>query len=175
MSGDVYLLPTFAFRVTLSRVSGGDPDPAALDHEGKFAECTGLQLEADVKEYLEGGRNDGVIRRAGRVKLVPLVLKRGMFTTDPSGGSGKAVGALWSWLTGMVGGERPVARYDGRVEILDGSRAHTLATWTFDRGLPIKIAGPTLNAKTGEIAIEELQIAHEGLRMVLPTRTGASA
>ena len=35
----------------------------------------------------------------------------------------------------------------------------------FDRGLPAKISGPQLNAKSGEIAIEELHIAHEGLRL----------
>ena len=40
------------------------------------------------------------------------------------------------------------------------------ATWVFDRGLPMKIRGPELNAKTGEVAIEELHIAHEGLRLV---------
>jgi len=40
------------------------------------------------------------------------------------------------------------------------------ATWMFDRGLPAKIRGPELNAKTGEIAIEELTIAHEGLRLL---------
>ena len=36
------------------------------------------------------------------------------------------------------------------------------ATWTFERGLPVKLRGPELNAKTGEVAIEELSIAHEG-------------
>jgi phage tail-like protein len=39
------------------------------------------------------------------------------------------------------------------------------ATWTFDRGLPAKIGGPQLNARTGEVAIEELTIVHEGLRL----------
>ena len=41
-----------------------------------------------------------------------------------------------------------------------------VASWTYERGLPAKISGPQLNAKTGEIAIEELHIAHEGLRLV---------
>jgi hypothetical protein len=31
--------------------------------------------------------------------------------------------------------------------------------------LPVKVSGPSLNAKTGEVAIEELDIAHEGLRL----------
>ena len=41
------------------------------------------------------------------------------------------------------------------------------ATWVFERGLPARIKGPDLNAKTGEVAIEELHIAHEGLRLVV--------
>jgi phage tail-like protein len=44
-------------------------------------------------------------------------------------------------------------------------RDEVVAVWTFERGLPAKIKGPELNAKTGEIAIEELTIAHEGLRL----------
>jgi tail tube protein gp19 len=35
----------------------------------------------------------------------------------------------------------------------------------FSRGLPSKLRGPQLNAQSGEIAIEELTIAHEGLRL----------
>ena len=43
-----------------------------------------------------------------------------------------------------------------------------MARWVFDRGLPSKVTGPSLNAKTGEIAIEELHIVHEGLRLARP-------
>ena len=65
----------------------------------------------------------------------------------------------------MTDGERPIARYDGVIEVLSADANDTVATWTFDRGLPQKISGPHLNAKSGEIAIEELTIAHEGLRL----------
>jgi phage tail-like protein len=157
---DSELLQTFRFAVTLTRSDGG-PDDASLG-DGAFAECSGLELQADVKEYLEGGRNDGVVRRVGRVKLSPLILKRGMFLPSPDG---MADSALWDWLTRMVAGPAPVPRYDGAIEIQDPAGERVVARWTFDRGLPLKVAGPQLNAKTGEIAIEELQIAHEGLRL----------
>jgi phage tail-like protein len=133
-------------------------DPARLG-DGGFQECTGLEVEMDVQEYLEGGRNDGVIRRAGRGKYQNVVLKRGMFY-----GSGRANGDLWRWLQSMVAGERPIRRYNGVIEVMSVAD-DVVATWTFDRGLPAKIRGPELNAKTGEIAIEELTIAHEGLRL----------
>jgi phage tail-like protein len=129
--------------------------------DGSFQECSGLEVEMDVQEYLEGGRNDGVIRRVGRAKYQNLVLKRGMFYPD----SGQVNRDLWEWLQSIVAGRRPVPRYDGVVEVL-GVGDEVVATWVFDRGLPVRLRGPELNAKTGEIAIEELHIAHEGLRLV---------
>jgi phage tail-like protein len=163
------LLRAFRFQVKLrkSAVSeaGAQPPPEAATGaplgDGAFQECSGLEVEMDVQEYQEGGRNDGVIRRVGRAKYQNLVLKRGMFY----GSSGAVNRDLWRWIQGVVAGERPVARYDGIIAVMSVGDT-VAATWVFDRGLPAKIRGPELNAKTGEIAIEELHIAHEGLRLV---------
>lgn len=163
------LLRSFRFHVKLSKSpaaqSGSqaptdNPTGTALG-DGAFQECSGLEVEMDVQEYLEGGRNDGVIKRVGRAKYSAIVLKRGMFY----GQSGIANRDLWRWIQGVVAGERPVARYDGIIRVFS-SGENPSATWVFDRGLPMKIRGPELNAKTGEVAIEELHIAHEGLRLV---------
>jgi phage tail-like protein len=165
------LLRSFRFQIKLrksaavesgSQSPGDSPTGAALG-DGAFQECSGLEVEMDVQEYQEGGRNDGVIRRVGRAKYSPIVLKRGMFFGD-----GGAVNRdLWKWLQSVVAGERPVARYDGVVQVMS-SGDNVVATWVFDRGLPQKVRGPELNAKTGEVAIEELHIVHEGLRLVEP-------
>jgi phage tail-like protein len=72
---------------------------------------------------------------------------------------------LWKWLQDIVSGG-PVARYDGIIEVKSRDGSMVVATWGFLRGLPAKISGPQLNGKTGEIAIEELHIAHEGLRLM---------
>jgi phage tail-like protein len=154
------LASTFNFRVSLTR-SGGDPTPPSQLGDGGFQECTGLQVEMDVQELQVGGRNDGVVRQVGRGKYTSIVLKRGMLY--PKGGSANS--ALWQWIQDILAGARPVARYDGVVQVLSGTGADVVATWTFARGLPSKVVGPTLNAKTGEVAIEELTIAHEGLRL----------
>jgi phage tail-like protein len=150
------LASTFNFRVTLNKSGAGD-----RLGDGGFQECNGLEIEMDVQELVEGGRNDGTIRRVGRGKYTNLVLKRGMIFPD----GGKVKGELWNWLQGVLSGVRPVARYNGTVEVRDPTGHHVVATWEFDRGLPAKVSGPQLNAKTGEIAIEELTIAHEGLRL----------
>lgn len=168
---DGLLLPTFRFEVKLRRspqiesgsnlsVSPNASTSGDLLCAGGFQECSGLEVEMDVQEYKEGGRNDGIIRRVGRAKYSNIILKRGLF----HGKDNQLADELWRWLQGVISGQRPVARYDGAVEVKNRS-GETVATWIFDRGLPAKISGPQLNAKTGEIAIEEIHIAHEGLRL----------
>jgi phage tail-like protein len=152
------LAGTFNFRVTLTRSDGVTPTVLG---DGGFQECSGLDIEMDVQELQEGGRNNGVVRRVGRGKYSNIVLKRGMLFPD----AGTVRNDLWKWIQDVLNGVRPVARYDGVIEVLAANGHDTVATWTFDRGLPQKVAGPQLNAKTGDVAIEELTIAHEGLRL----------
>jgi phage tail-like protein len=170
---DVYLVRAFNFLVTLHQSERAEEGAAkSVSNEsttgtalvdGGFQECSGLDIEMDVQDYPEGGRNDGIIRRIGRAKYQPLVLKRGMFLTP----AGALENSLWRWFQEAVGGQVLPRRYDGIVNVL-GVGGAMVATWTFTRGLPAKIVGPALNAKTGEIAIEELHIAHEGLRLRIP-------
>jgi phage tail-like protein len=188
---DPLLLTAFKFEISLIRSSDivagtqrlqgvreTDPEPIGSDvlGNGGFQECSGLEIEMDVQEYFEGGRNNGVVRRAGRAKFQPIVMKRGMFFEaggdGSSEGDNKSNADLWRWMQSIVNGERPIPRYDGIIYVK--SQENTVrATWVFERGLPAKIRGPELNGKTGEIAIEELTIAHEGLRLLMPD--GASA
>ena len=156
------LARSFNFRVALSASTTTTGGGAGQLGDGAFAECTGLDVEMDVGEYVEGGRNNGVLQRAGRLKVSRITLRRGMLY--PPGGT--VASDLWLWFQDVVDGVRPIRRYDGTVSVLDDGR-RAVAVWAFSRGLPAKLVGPQLNAKTGEIAIEELQIAHEGLRLVI--------
>jgi phage tail-like protein len=172
VSSTLPLLRTFRFQVKLLQSSfeaeGQELESVASSlrlggtalADGAFQECSGLAVDLDVQELVEGGRNNGVIRRVGRARYAPIVLRRGMFY------SGDAVNRdLWTWFEDVASGVRPVRRYDGIVEVMSVGEK-VVARWLFERGLPARIAGPQLNAKTGEVAIEELHIAHEGLRLV---------
>jgi phage tail-like protein len=160
MTGPLELVQTFRFCVDLTISEPMDNWPEKWGQAG-FSECSGLTLEADVKEILEGGFNFGVVRRVGRVKLEPIVLKRGMFLKE----GGSTDSTLWDWLSATVYGLLPIPRYNGQITVRDPSGKNDTATWCFDRGLPIKVVGPTLDAETARVAIEELHIAHEGLRL----------
>ena len=80
----------------------------------------------DVQNYQEGGRNDGVIQRVGRGKYQNIVLKRGMFYGD----SGQVNTDLWQWMQDVVSGVRPVARYDGVIEVMSVGVTRVGATAT---------------------------------------------
>lgn len=165
------LLPAFNFELQLRRSPGGvlgsagSATPASSQSgellcDGGFQEVSGLEIEMDVQDLLEGGRNQAVIRRYGRGRFPLLVLKRGLLYD-----SDRVDARFWRWMQDALDGVRPLQRVDGllRVMAADGS---VRANWGFERGLPAKLRGPELNAKTGEIAIEELAIAHEGLRLL---------
>src|SRR5216684_6044913 len=96
------LAGTFNFRITLNRSDGSSPPLG----DGGFQECSGLQIEMDVPELQEGGRNDGVVKQVGRGKYTSIVLKRGMLFPD----GGTVVNELWSWIQDVLSGVRPVAR-----------------------------------------------------------------
>ena len=149
------LLTTFRFELEFT-LAGGD-GPQTLG-DGGFQEMSGLEVEMDVKDLDVGGRNAGTVRRIGRAKYTRLVCKRGMF--GPAGGSAEP--ELWQWFQDVVSGVRPVRRYDGTVTVQD-QQGRPMAVWQFTRAVPVKLVGPQLNAKTGEIAVEELHLAHEGL------------
>src|SRR6266540_1629238 len=144
---------------SVSAVAGIGGPAGDLLGDGGFQECTGLEIEQDVQDIVPGGDNARIVKRVGHAKYQNIVLKRGMFF------AGGAVNAdLWRWIQNVVNNVRPVDRYDGTIEVMDVGEV-VVATWTFSRGLPARIRGPTLNAQTGEVAIEELHIAHEGLRL----------
>src|ERR1043166_3248474 len=56
----------------------GAGSSSAQSGDGGLQECIGLQIEMDVHDINVGGRNDGVMRLAGRGKYTPITLKRGM-------------------------------------------------------------------------------------------------
>jgi phage tail-like protein len=117
-----------------------------------FSEVSGLESETAVIEYRTG--SDGTLRKLpGLTKFANLVLRRGI-TQDRD---------LWNWRQAVVTGD--VQRRNGSVILLDDQR-NEVVRWNFAAGWPCKWQGPALNAKNNEVAIETLEIAHEGLERV---------
>jgi phage tail-like protein len=120
---------------------------------GGFSECSGLELTMAAEEYREGGNNGAVLRFASRAAWSNVTLKRGVSgNTD-----------LWDWHFSFLEGRGK--RRDGVIVLLDASR-QPRQVWYFRRGLPVKYSGPSLNAAQSSIAIEAIEIAHEGLQQI---------
>jgi phage tail-like protein len=86
------------------------------------------------------------------MKYNNIILKRG-WTADTK---------LWIWRKKVIDGT--TQRLSGTITLLDEARAPALR-WNFTAGWPSKWEGPALNAKTSEVAIETMEIAHEGLEL----------
>ncbi len=137
---------------------------------GSFSEASGLDSVLDVEEYQEGGFNVGPRQFPKWATTSTVVLKSGV-TPNP---------ALWDWYYEVLNGQGTVPRKNGIVLLTDkglGLSAASgdptslglpvvdklpIAAWFFRRGLPAKVEGPRLNGSGNEIAIESLEIAHEG-------------
>jgi phage tail-like protein len=124
-----------------------------------FSEVSGLEATMDVERYDAGGLNGATLHFPGRVKWANLVFKRGVVArrdfTDTSD--------FWTWLQGFLDGQG--TRKDGTIALLDEQQNSALV-WSWRRGLPVKWTGATLNAQQSAVAIEQLEIAHEGLTLI---------
>lgn len=145
--GDAYLPPAQAALLLVVAAAG-------------FQEVGGLGADLEVTPYAEGGVNDFVHQLPLRHSWSRLTLKRGVVRGL----------SLWLWyqagLTGSLG-----ARRDG-VIVLQTPRGTPAVAWTFRAGLAAKWTGPTLNAETGAVAVESLEIAHQGLTQIPLTPPG---
>jgi phage tail-like protein len=118
---------------------------------GEFSEVEGLRLTQEVESRHEGGLNGTERRFPTRLTWGNLVLVRGVSRISQGG---------WDWLSGF--GDGRVRRMDGLVVLLDARRTpHNI--WRFRRGLPVRYDGPRLRGTANEVAVETLEIAHEGL------------
>jgi phage tail-like protein len=118
--------------------------------KGSFSEVSGLGVEMGVIEYRNGSEDITVRKLPGLKKYTNITLKRGI-TGDL---------AFWDWmLNGMQG---LVQRTTVSIILLDESR-NPVMQWNFRRSWPCKWVGPSFNAKSNEVAIETLEICHEGM------------
>lgn len=117
---------------------------------GRFKEVSGLGVEVEVKEYMEGGVNDFVHKLPTRFKYQNIVLKRGV--TFEIG--------LLEWLKRT----RNDARRIDMTLTLMGPNNKPVQAWSFAEAYPVKWTGPTFNAGSNQIATETLEVAHTGFK-----------
>ena len=113
-----------------------------------------------VRTIREGGDNTRQIHFAGPVSYSNVRLRRGMTRNFD----------LWAWFTlAAQPGGHALRSSHAAVVILDRDGVSPQVRFVLERCLPVHLRGPALNAVNGVLAIEELELAYERLRVEQPT------
>jgi phage tail-like protein len=155
----------FNFRVELTLPEGSGQNSSGKPQflcSASFAECDGLEMTMEPKTIREGGNNSRPIHLIGPVSYGQLTLKRGMSESLD----------LWDWFDRVLQQGQGGLRASGQVVMLSGRRQEQVQ-FLLEGCLPVKLKAPTLNAADGIIAIEEMQIAYETLRLQRPSQGGS--
>ncbi|HEY6505766.1 MAG TPA: phage tail protein [Chitinophagaceae bacterium] len=119
-----------------------------------FTEVTGLTMESDVIEYREGSSPlFHKIKQPGLQKLANITLKRGMFKSDIE---------FNDWMDTIS--MNTVERRDVTIKLLNENHEPVI-TWQVLNAWPTKVQSSDLKADGNEVAIETMELAHEGIKI----------
>ena len=137
-----YPLPKFHFRVEWGGTRIG------------FTEVTGLEVSTDVIEYRDGASPDySKIKMPGMQKFGNITLKRGIFKSDNE---------YYSWWNTHA--LNTIERRDITISLLNESH-EPVVVWKIKNAWPVKVQSTDLKGDGNEVAVETIEIAHEGLTM----------
>ena len=140
-------LPKFYFEVDITDVGTKLP----------FQEVSGLDIETQVIEYRAGNSPTfSTIKMPGIVKSGNVTLKKGIFAKDNK---------FFDWQKNIA--MNTIQRSTVTIRLLDESGSPTM-TWTLTNAWPTKITGTDLKSDGNEVAVESIELAHEGLTIAKP-------
>lgn len=136
----------FNYKVTIT------PRPGEEIRAG-FSDVTGLSTEVQYAEYREGTDSGNHSRRIPTTyKVGDITLKRGLIGSLD----------LFAWIDRVRKGD-PSARATVLIQLFDEGGRTVIAAWKLLNARPSKWTGPTLGAKSTEVAMEELTLVCEDL------------
>lgn len=139
---NVYPLPVFHFVVEWGGKRAG------------FSEVSGLTQENQAIEYRDGSFAEySAVKMPGLRKFSNITMKRGVFRGDND---------FFAWLSTVKLNQ--VERRDLVISLLNEEHAPVMV-WKVHNAFPVKVEGPALKALGNEVAIESIELAHEGLEV----------
>jgi phage tail-like protein len=137
-----YPLPKFHFQVEWGGTKIG------------FTEVTGLEVETQMIEYRDGASPEyHKTKMPGMQQYGNLTLKRGIFAADNE---------FYDWWNTVA--LNTIERRDITISLLNESH-EPVVVWKVKNAWPTKVTSTDLSADGNEVAIETLELAHEGLTM----------
>jgi phage tail-like protein len=120
--------------------------------EMHFQEVSGLDAETTAIEYRAGdSKQFSPLKMPGLKKFSDVTMKKGVFKGDNK---------LFDWFLEIK--MNTIKRKPVTISLLDETGGPTMV-WTLANAFPIKVSGTDLKANGGEVAVETIVIAHEGL------------
>ena len=117
-----------------------------------FQEVSGLDMQSEEIKYRHGDSPEfSVIKMPGLKKTGNVTMKKGIFKGDNK---------FWDWFNQIK--MNTIKRVPVTISLLDETGAPTMV-WTLANAWPTKITGTDLKAEGNEVAIETIEIVHEGL------------
>ncbi|MDO8951512.1 MAG: phage tail protein [Draconibacterium sp.] len=117
-----------------------------------FTEVSGLDVETEIVEYRDGASPEySKIKMPGMQKYSNLTLKRGTFKSDNE---------YFKWWNTVK--LNTIERRDITISLLNEDH-DPVVTWKVKSAWPTKIQSTDLKADGNEVAIESMEIVHEGL------------
>jgi phage tail-like protein len=150
----------FRFKVTLFAENDSAKNPIC---SGAFSEVSGFEFTMTPKAIQEGGRNWGEVQLAGNTRFAPISLKRGI----------TRVADLYKWFDITSRQANYAYRMSGQIDVYDQNfhddeKVKPVLSWSITRAMATKFKGPDLSSTSSQVAIEEFQLVHEGLHLLLP-------
>lgn len=136
---NVWPLPKFHFQVKWD------------DSEIAFQEVSGLDIETEPLEYRHGNSKVfSKIKMPGMIKSGNITMKKGVFVKD---------NAIFDWFAEIK--MNTIARKAVTISLLDQEGNPTMV-WKVQNAFPVKVSGTDLKSEGNEVAVESIEIAHEG-------------
>jgi phage tail-like protein len=138
-----YPLPKFHFQVDWSGAKMG------------FSEVTGLDVETEIIEYRDGANKEySKLKMPGMQKFSNITMKRGIFKSDND---------YFDWWNTVK--LNNIERRDLTISLLNEEHEPVMV-WSVSNAWPTKIQSTDLKADGNEVAIESIELTHEGLTII---------
>jgi phage tail-like protein len=148
-----YPLPKFHFQVTWQVDNGGPQGTMA------FTEVSGLDFETEVIEFRTGNSwKYNKTKQPGMTKYGNITLKKGTFKGDTD------FYDYWK-DTYYFQGVTKAIRTTVQIDLLDETHSPVFS-WILQNAWPTKITSTDLKADANEVAIESMELVHEGLTLI---------
>lgn len=117
-----------------------------------FTEVTGLDISTEVIEYRDGASPEfSKIKMPGQRTFSNITLKRGTFAGDNE---------FYNWFNTV--NMNQIERRDLTISLLNENH-EPVVVWKVKNAWPLKVTPTDLSAEGNEVALESLELAHEGL------------